>query len=199
MGDGNGTLNPWEVCAVHGGDSDGLFTLMDTDGDGVVTLHEFVEYFMCIKERYGGAVVGVIVAYLELNSERHLEGGVLITLPLASLLLGSWETSIPVSVQDPQAELTSDQCNRAVDLFTTVVIDGDGALDCDEILNFYGAGVHRILNKLEKDSKTRVTIVDWLQFFSLFVQERGVDAVEYTIHSLERIATTLRLAKSMVE
>jgi len=90
--DNSGDLDAWEIRATVGGDSEGLFNLLDANHDEAVSIKEFVDFFVKLKTLKGGTVITIVIAYLEANVDRMKHEEELLSLPLAPLLLEDWES-----------------------------------------------------------------------------------------------------------
>jgi len=194
--DGDGQLDVWEIRAVHGGDSEGLFMLLDTDGDERVSINEFGNFFSKLRTLRGSIILGIVVSYLEANVKKMNDEEEILTLPLATLLLH--ETPAPTPCECPQAELTKEQCEKVYGLFERIDINKDGALDKSEILNHYGAGTDSIFSDLDVNGDGGVTIIEWLQFFSHLIQKNGEKSANHTITQLERTSTAISMTQQLI-
>jgi len=196
--DGNGVLDAWEIRAIHGGDSEGLFALMDADNDDQVTEVEFAAFFGKLKQQRGGTIVNVVLAYLEANLDRMQAEDEILALPIAALLLSDWENDDLPAVTSPQEELSSDHCDRVFLLYEKMDVNKDGRISKSEITNFYGAAANGIFSTLDSDKDGGVSTMEWLEFFARMTASQGPRATEHKIKQLERMATTIAMTQRMV-
>jgi len=67
---GNGTVDRGEVLAVHrGGDADALFSKLDGDGDGKVTMEEWMGLFTRVEAELGAERASFFLDYLESSAK----------------------------------------------------------------------------------------------------------------------------------
>jgi len=196
--DGSGEIDMSELASVHGGDSDQLFSNIDSNEDGVISLEELQSFFSQIAHSQGATSLDLLIQYFRLNALAGVHGRAITILPVCQLLLNDFNAAKPAATLSPHAVLSDSQSQRIAALFDHVDANKNGSVDMSELSAVWGGDAAGTFDLLDLNNSGAVSLHEWLQFFAKTLRMEGPNVVEFAIQYFERtvqvhsaMATTL--------
>jgi Ca2+-binding EF-hand superfamily protein len=171
---------------VHGGDTDHLFSHIDNDEDGVVTLEELQMFFSRISHSQGSNSTELLIQYFTRNAQAAAQERPIVVLPVCDLLLTDFQSEKPPSTSSPDAVLSDSQSQRAAALFCHVDANNNGSVSMVELSAVWGGDSAGFFDLLDVNKSGSVSLHEWIKFFARMLQQEGHNVVEFALQYMDR-------------